>query len=174
MTSEWETPRHIPAQGHPEGQRAAMGMSCKPVSPAHFYYYQKVFTVVNTSDGRREGSNMSTEETKGGRYGAAGSSASPSQLPHSKGDVKVADFYFSFVNRMVLGKKWFRSVQNSDELLAALKIRVRKSAFGIQGNILYLPKRNYTGVFMGYLTLCHQYFIFVPNPPLPHHADSIL
>lgn len=75
------------------------------------------------------------------------------------------------MNRM--GKKWFRSIENTDELLAALKISIQKSAFGIQGNILYLPKMNYIGVFMGYLTLCHQYFTFMPNPPLPHHADSI-
>lgn len=32
---------------------------------------------------------------------------------------------------------------------------------------------NYSGVLMGYLTLCHQLFTFMPNPPLPHHAESI-
>lgn len=87
-TPEWETPRHIPAQGQPEGQRAATGMGCKPVSPAHFYYYQQVFTVVNTSDGRRGGSNMITGEAKGGRCGAASSPASPNQLLHFRGDVR--------------------------------------------------------------------------------------
>lgn len=64
------------------------GMGCKPVSPARFYYYQQVFMVVNTSDGRREVSNMSTGETKGGKYGAASSPASPTQLLHFKGDAR--------------------------------------------------------------------------------------
>lgn len=74
---------------------------------------------------------------------------------------------------MGLGKKWFRSVQNSDELLAALKISIQKSAFGIQGNILYLPKRNYIGVFMGYLTLCHQYFTIMPHHLTPSHVFRV-
>lgn len=26
---------------------------------------------------------------------------------------------------------------------------------------------------MDYLTLYHQLFTFMPNPPLPHHANSI-
>lgn len=66
-------------------------------------------------------------------------------------------FFFSFVDRMELGKIWFKSVQNSsyfpNGLSAELKISPPKNTFGIQGNILHLPRMSYSGFFMGYLTL---------------------